>query len=205
MPARLTVGPTEEPVSLDEAKNQLRLETNADDDRVGALITAARQYVEERCWRGLTQQTWELVLDGFWMPSTLELPYTRGRVDSPIKLQMGGLAELAEDAPAVTSVKYIDENGVERTLATTEYSIDNVSAPARILPAFGKSWPSTRRQWDAVRITYVVGWTIDDIPEPLKQAVLLALTEMYEKRTPEIGEMPAVVALISPYQLNQVG
>jgi len=209
VPFRL-VEPSElTPVTVDEAKKQLRLETPDDDDQVERLIGAATKYIEERCWRGLMQQQWELVLPGFCGPSALELPgWVRGqfKMNEALKLPRGHLATLdEEDGPAVESVKYIDPNGVERTLDVGDYSVDNVSLPPVLRPAYGKSWPSTRDQWDAVRILYTVGWGIDEVPEDVKQAVLLAVSEMYEKRTPEIGEMPAVMALIGPYRLNEVG
>lgn len=194
MPARPVTPPDGEPIGLDEAKAHLRLETALDDVYLGGLIAAARHYAEEYCRRGIMQQTWELVLDAF--------PACEGFIELP----RGQLAtELEEDAPAVTSVTYIDVDGVERTLATTEYVIDDVEVPGRVRLAFGKSWPATRAQWDAVRIEYIIGWpTADDVPAPVKQALLLALAEMYEKRTPEVGEMPAVTALLSPYRILQL-
>lgn len=208
MPVRLITAPASEPVTLDEAKAHLRLESAADDAYVEQIITAARQHVEELCWRGLVTQTWELVLEAFAGQDALELPrWTRRHfhMAEPLVLPRGNLAELPEDAPAISSVKYIDPNGVERTLESTEYTADSVSVPGRILPAYGKRWPDTRDQWDAVRVQYVVGWAAEQVPAPLRQAVLLVLAEMYERRTAEVGVMPAVVALCEPYRLNRVG
>lgn len=209
MPARLIEAPAEEPVTLAEAKAQLRLDSALDDAHVEMLITAARQYVEELCWRGIVTQQLELVLDGFHGESALELPgwvRSQFRMGEPIELPRGNLADLSNNDPAVESVKYIDAGGVERTLATSEYSVDDVSVPGRVMPAPGKVWPPTQSgRWDAVRIVYSVGWAVADVPVALKQAMLLALSQMYEKRTPEIGEMPAVLALCGPYRLNKVG
>jgi hypothetical protein len=222
--ARLVEAPSEEPISVGEAKSHLRLETEEDDAYLeDLLIPAARQVVEELCWRGFVTQKWELVLEGFCGKNALELPRARAgaalrcdlglatwtrsyfSMSEPIELPRGNLAELDEDEP-VESVKYIDPDGVERTLATTEYTVDDVSVPARIIPAVGKTWPATRSQWDAVRITYWVGWEKADVPAPLKQAMLIALAEMYEHRTPDLGELPpAVRNLAGPYRLNEVG
>lgn len=221
MRARLVEAPEEEPISVGEAKSHLRLDTAVDDDYLkNLLIPAARQLLEELCWRGFITQKWELVLDGFHGKNTLELrPQMLGHpllgertvhgqfcASEPIELPRGNLAKLEEDDPAVASVKYIDPDGVERTLDPGEYTVDDVSEPGRILPAFCKFWPPTRAQWDAVRITYSVGWAKDDVPAPLKQAMLIALAEMYEHRTPDLGDVPpAVRNLAGPYRLNEVG
>jgi hypothetical protein len=38
--------------------------------------------------------------------------------------------------------------------------VDTVNVPGRILLAFQHYWPPTRSQWDAVKITYTVGWQV---------------------------------------------
>lgn len=196
---RLVTAPASEPVSLQEAGAHLRLEGGDDTATVTRLITAARQHAEEVLWRGLVQQTWELILDAF--PD-----------DDAIVLPRGHLATLTGDpAPsAVTWVKYIDAAGVQQTLATTEYGVDSDSVPGRVVLGYGKSWPGTRDQWDAVRVRYVVGWAAASVPEAIKQAVLLLVSQMYEHRTPEVlGTVVARVqfavdSLLVPYSLAEV-
>jgi uncharacterized phiE125 gp8 family phage protein len=248
--SRLVVPPVGEPITLQQAKDHLRLEHGLDDNSVPALVTAARQYVEEVCWRGLLRQTWELVLCGF--------PWDCGFVELP----RGNLA-------SVESVSYVDLSGGTQTWNASNYSVDTGSVPGRVLPAWGTSWPSTRDQWDAVVIRYVVGWRRDDpaftasgsyasgdrvrpttpdgysyeaqgagaagaepswpttvgntvvsgavtfrnmgladpVPTPIRQAMLLLISQMYEHRTPEVvGTIVsqvqfAVDALLSPYRL----
>jgi uncharacterized phiE125 gp8 family phage protein len=183
---RVATPPTAEPVTVEEAKAHLRLEGNAEDSYVQTLIQAARQHVEETCWRGLVTQTLEGVLSGF-PDDALELP--RGRLAS------------------VDSVTYVDTAGVLQTLPSSEYQVDTTSEPGRLLPAYGRSWPSTRRQWDAVRVRYTVGWPVAEVPAPIRQAVLLLVANMYEHRTPEVTGSAvspvrfAVDALLGPYRL----
>lgn len=186
MPLVLVTPPAEEPITLQEAKEHLRLEHSLDDGYVSALIQAARQYVEEVCWRGLVTQTWELILDGFPECGRVELP--RGNLAS------------------VESVSYVDPAGAQQMLAASEYVADSASVPGRIVLAHGRAWPSTRCQWDAVRVRYTVGWVPADVPRPVKQALLLLVSQMYEHRTPEVfGALSkvdfAVDALIAPYRL----
>lgn len=187
MRLRVVTPPASEPVTLVEAKAHLRLEGTDDDTYVSALIQAARQHVEEVCWRGVVTQTREAVLECFPDSDGVELPG-------------GNLA-------SITSVTYTDADGASQTLATSVYEADTVSVPGRMLLAYDQSWPSTRSQWDAVRVRYVVGWAVADVPAPLKQALLLLVSQLYEHRTPEVTGVSmgkvgfAVDALLSPYRL----
>lgn len=187
MLVRVVTPPAAEPVSLAEAKEHLRLETAEDDAYVTTLIQAARQYIEEVCWRGIVTQTLELVLDGFPGGEAQELP--------------GG------HLGTITSVTYTDPDGASQTLATSVYEVDTVSVPGRVLLAYDESWPSTRSRWDAVRVRYTVGWAVADVPAPIRQALLLLVAQMYEQRVPEvtgasIGKLEfAVDALLGPYRL----
>ncbi len=193
MVLRLVTAPEAEPVTLAAAKSHLRLEETAEDDAtIRSLIIAARQHIEEICWRALALQTWEFVTDKF------------DDDGEGIELPKGTLAEVA-------SVKYVDGDGVLRTMTpVTDYVVDSYSVPGRVRLAYGKSWPSIRGQWDAVRIEYDVGWdftgTVWDGPAALQQAVLLLVSQMYEHRTPEVtGAISqvsfAVESLIAPYRL----
>lgn len=191
MPVRLITAPASEPVTRAEAKAHLRIDSDltSDDTYVDTLITAARQWAEEYCWRGFVTQTWELVLEEF--PSA----------DCPIELPKGNLS-------TITSVKYIDVNGVEQTWASANYVKDDTVEPGFIRLAYDIDWPSDARdQWDAVKIRYVVGWAVGSVPTPIKQAILLLVSQMYEHRVPEVtGTIVskvdfAVEALLRPYRL----
>lgn len=200
MPRHVKTPPSGEPVTLDEAKAQLNLEVDEDDELLIRCIGAAREHVESHCNRGVLEQTIELVLDAF--PTNFRHPYqlhTCGLLGYPgfsgfpvllpcracelfIELPFGKLAT----TPAL-EVKYIDTTGAQQTLVEdTDYVVDAVSVPGRLFRAFGKSWPQTRVQWDAVRVSYVVGWKKDEVPQAIKQAVLLLVSQMYEHRAPEI-------------------
>lgn len=182
----LITAPALEPVSIAEAKAHLRLEDDTDDAAVEANITAARIYAEEYCWRGFVTQVWEFVSSCF--PETYgSKPY--------LELPRGNLV-------AVESVKYIDTNGVQQTLDPSVYSLDLLSVPGRVRLAFDESWPDHRSQWDAVRVRYTVGWAVGAVPQPIKNAVLLAVADLYENRLPNPFEGNTTVqALVRPYRL----
>lgn len=185
MDVQLITPPTVEPVSLEEAKTHIRLEESVDDAYIEGLIVAARQHIEGVCWRGLLKQTWKRTMSGFdgynvlengpsWLGrETLRRPY--------IDLPRGHLNE----TPGVI-VEYLDENGNTQTLDGSKYLIDSSEfRNGRLHPV--DAWPSTLVRFDAVRITYNVGWTAaENVPAPLRHAVLLLIGQMYEYRTPEI-------------------
>lgn len=182
----LVTPPIEEPVSLDEAQAHLRVEGSEDGLLVERLIKAARQRVETVTWRALCTQTWDLVLDSF--PSTIQLP--KGTVSS------------------IGSVTYYDSANVLRTLASDQYLTDCDSIPARIAPV--SSWPATYERPGAVRVRFVCGYgRAEDVPEDLKQAILLLVGHFYENREPEIvaGSISrfelAVDALCAPHSVRR--
>ncbi len=74
MTAALITGPALEPVSLDDAKAHLRLDTDDDDTLVMTIITAARLHVEAATRRVLIEQSWRVYLDAWPRTRTLVLP-----------------------------------------------------------------------------------------------------------------------------------
>ncbi len=191
MTARLYTAPAVEPISLTEAKAHLRIEHDLDNAFINTIVKAAREYAEMICWRGFVTQTWEVVNESF--PAG----------NDAILLPKGTLA-------SVTSVKYLEDvAGVETTLATTEYLVDLTSAPPRVRLAFDKSWPNTRVQYNAVVVRYVIGCAQSEVPAPIKAAIMLLASQMYEYRVPEVlGTIIAKVSfsfdnLLAPYRLRR--
>ncbi len=70
----LLSGPAIEPVSLQEAKNWLRVEGNGDDMLIQALITSARLIVEARTATMLITQRWRCILDAWPISAIVEIP-----------------------------------------------------------------------------------------------------------------------------------
>jgi hypothetical protein len=105
---------------------------------------------------------------------------------------------------SVLSVKYVDANGVERTLDPALYQVDRESWTPRLRPASGKAWPVT--QWGAmgaVKIRVLAGYpgitaessggssgssssdgsiAEPQVPTPIQQAVLLTVSDWYGRR-----------------------
>jgi len=187
MSLTLVTAPTAEPVSLTEAKAHLRVTGSDEDTLITAMIAATRQNLDGRDgWlgRALMTQTWELRLDRFPASITVPLP--------PLQ--------------TVDSVKYIDGDGAEQTLDPSLYQVV-AGEPARIVPAYGQTWPSTRCQPDSVWVRFTAGYgDADDVPAPIKAAILLNVGTLYRDReTVNIGnivaELPTVSLLLSPFRV----
>jgi uncharacterized phiE125 gp8 family phage protein len=158
----LSDAPAEEPVSLEEAKQHLRVEIETDDALITSLIMAAREHVEMFTRRQLVTATWVWTLDGF-LGQVVRLP------KPPLQ--------------AITTVAYLDGAGTPQTLDASLYHVNAAVQPGVLTPAFGRSWPTTREASDAVTITYVAGYgAAAAVPATLKAAIVLLVGDLYEHR-----------------------
>jgi uncharacterized phiE125 gp8 family phage protein len=153
--------PGVEPLTAEEAKTRLNIGSEVSDETMDSLIAAARQQLDGRDgWlgRALITQTWRASLDGF--------PCDEIRMPLP-PLQ------------DILSVRYIDASGDMQELDTSGYQVVQGARPS-IVPAFGKSWPVTRCQTDAVQIEFVAGYGDDpaDVPEPIRSAIALTVSNL---------------------------
>lgn len=168
--SQVTVAPAIEPVTLTEAKTHLRVVGSDDDAYIGNLISAARGRAEKFTGLSIVTQTRTFVCDGFpYGDEFIALP------GSPVQ--------------SVTSVVYVDGNGTNQTWDSSNYTVDTTAVPGGIYLAYGKSWPTTRTVRHAVTITYVAGYGQSsdsplslNVPQEIKQAILLMIAELYERR-----------------------
>lgn len=160
---QITTGPSLEPVTAVEAKKQLRVEHNDEDDLIQHLISVARRKVEQETGRLLLSQTVNVRWDSWPACGYLSLPYY------PVS--------------SVTHVKYLDENGALQTWASSNYSTDLYGMEARIVPNPDAYIPDVGDYPNAVQVEYVAGAAaIGDVPAELKHAILVELTMLYERR-----------------------
>lgn len=146
--------------------------TTADPELL-SWLTAARQHVETFTHRALITQTWDLSLDGFPESDWLCLP----------------MAPLV----SVTSVTYVDANGVTQTWSASLYTVDAPTGPharpGRLAPAFGQCFPVTRDQPNAVTVRFVAGYgAASSVPGPIKSAMKLLIGHWWLNR--EAGVNP---------------
>lgn len=196
---KLVSGPSNEVLKKELVKEHLRVDTNDQDALIEAAIVAVREYLDGSAGilgRSLVKQTWDLVLECF--PAHIRVPLP------PLR--------------SIDQITYVDDNGDTQTLASTEFEIVGLGStqPAWIEPAFEKVWPSTRRVPEAVTVRFEAGYPsttgspasdVDNVPQPITQAMLLMIGDIYENReTVAVGasatEIPistTVQRLLAPY------
>ena len=107
---------------------------------------------------------------------------------------------------AITHVKYYDSDDSLQTLASSNYILDGTSKPARIGIAIDGELPNLSNRINAVEVKYTVGYGAEstDVPEGIRQAVLLTLSNWYENRQSVItGRTATELPLSSQYLLEQ--
>jgi uncharacterized phiE125 gp8 family phage protein len=169
-----TTAPAVEPVTLAEAKNHCRVDTNADDALIQSYITTAREWVEDYIDRALVTQQLVMRLDAF--PLEIELP-------RPPMIASG-------TATAVTITYVTGEAGGTATLSASEYRVDRDATPGVIRTLYGGSWPSHLLDQNSVTVSWWAGYgDAASVPQRVKSAILMCVHELYEKRGD--GQMPA--------------
>lgn len=176
MALSLVEGPVVEPVTLADAKLQIkRGNISEEDTTINGLRQSVRERGERETERAFITQTWDQWLDVFPCDRFIEI------AKPPLQ--------------TVTYVKYYDLNGTLQTLdADTVY---HVSAPAgprcrrgRVALRSGQSWPSTQDRIDAVVVRFICGYGTgpEHVPAQLKGAMLMDLAALYMDRANEIAE-----------------
>lgn len=170
---QITSSPATEPVTLADMKLHLRVDDDTDDDLITSLISAARQWCEDYENRAYITQTITLKRDDLENVMVLPRP----------KLQ------------SVTSIKYIDLNGVQQTVDSTIYNVDIHSEPGRVTLAYNQNWPNYRGDVNGIEIIYVSGYgAASAVPAKTIAAIKLLTAHLYENRqvavTTELKEIP---------------
>ena len=184
MPLVLITPPAIEPVTLDEAKAHLKVDTTDDDALITELITAARGRAEQYTQRALITQSWTQWLDGW--PDC-------------------GVVEIAllplESVSSVTAYAPDDSASV---LDPASYQVDTASSPARLALKAGIMPRTNLRAINAVAIAFTAGYGDDasDVPAPIRQAILDLIAFAYENRGEAKADFPFdALALLTPFRI----
>jgi uncharacterized phiE125 gp8 family phage protein len=180
---KLNTAPAEEPITLAQAKLHLRVDiapetspatTNPDDLLIAGLITAARRWCELVQNRAYVSQIWDLYLDAFPAENYIELPI-------PPLLAVVALY-YKDSAGAVQVVSFMDPSGTA-LVETDDFIVDLTHDPGRLVLKNGKAWPPALNEVQAVRVEFIAGYgTAADVPQIVKSAICLKLSDLYENR-----------------------
>lgn len=172
----ITGEPGELPVTLEEVKAHLKITVDAEDELLRSYLRGAFEWATESARRAITKRTYLVTQDAFPL-SVWDLPL--GHVQS------------------ITSVKYIDADGVLQTWTASPlpYEVDLATDfSPRLRPKRTESWPVTGDFLSAAQVTLIAGWDQENIPFTIRSAILLKVAELEQMRGPGDPEGEAIAS-----------
>lgn len=159
-----TVEPALEPITLEDLKAFLRIDSSDEDALLNSLISEARSIVETQTKRALLRQTWVARYERISCPNRVAIPRP------PLQ--------------TFTSLEYLDEDEIWQTVDAADYRIDNDDdQPAQLTL---KEYPEAT-VYDAEvypwRATFVAGGeSAAEIPRELVSCVRVIAAALYGMR-----------------------
>jgi uncharacterized phiE125 gp8 family phage protein len=158
-----TVAPAATPISVSEAKTHMGLDHSEHDTRIGVCIDAVTAHLDGTAGilgRALVTQTWKQEWDEFPDGRRIYLP----------------LCPVA----SVTTVKYYDEDNVQRTLDSSLYGVFTTDWGTFVELKVDEDWPDTYERTDAVEVIFVAGYGVAAaVPAAIRQAMLMMTEDLY--------------------------
>ena len=171
-------------ITTEEAKEHLKVDTTADDTLIGNLIAAAVQSAQ-------------IYTNRFFLTTQI-IQYGDKWEDIKVLFKSKVIN--------VVSVKYYDSDNSLQTLSTDVWLADTKHQPARIGLKPNKDFPALADRINAVEVTYKVGYgdTAADVPQGIKQAVLLTIGNWYQNREEVVvGRIATELPKSAQYLLDQ--
>lgn len=160
----LVTGPATASLTLAEVKAQLRIDSDDEDTLLTNLIHTAEAHVDGLgdLGRAMITQTWAQY---------------ENQAPGWVRLHMTPVQSL-------TSVEYYDSDGTLQTATVSDFELWRDGDHMICKPKDGKQWPGADTRPDAIKITYVSGFgdASSDIPESIRQAMLMLIAHLYENR-----------------------
>lgn len=180
--------PTTQVVSVSEIKDHLRIDTSYEDTLLGLYIDSATEMAENYCGRHFIDHEYKLYYNEVIKKGSLIFPNSR------LKLQHGG----SDQHP----IWYIDANGA--TQSSDAAYVDTYSNPSIFY--LTSSFPNVTLKEDAANVFWVefvtgFGAAATDVPQAIKQAIKLIVSDMYYFREDRKRSFPmASEILLQPYK-----
>jgi hypothetical protein len=181
----LLTPPSEEPLTLAETKEYLRVTGSDEDTLITNLIKAARIFVEKYTKMTLIDSVWSLWMD--------DIPRCSQRKPWWDGVKQGSINDLIKYSDriviqkypisAVNSFKYYDRGDTEYTFDADNYISDLVATPPKITLKYNAVWPSDLRISKGISINLNAGYADrSSVPEDIRQGLLYCVAVLYENR-----------------------
>jgi uncharacterized phiE125 gp8 family phage protein len=182
-------------IALAQARQHLRLDADdtSEDVLVGAAIAAATAHCDGRDGilnRALVAQAWT------------------ASTDRPASHVAGCAAGFVLDFGPVLAVTRIERrlNGVDVALPDGAWRVIPLAGDrTAIVPALPGGWGTADVDPQAWRTTFTAGYgaTGEAVPAPIRAAILLMMSDLFETRDAKVGanlvENPTIARLLAPY------
>lgn len=160
----LVTAPATSSLTLEEVKAWSVVEFGDDDALLTNLIHAAEAHVDGtgELGRAMITQSW-----------------AQWECNSPGRVRL-----LMSPVQSLTSVEYYS-SGVLETATLSDFELWRDGEFMICKPKSGAQWPAADSRPDAIKITYSAGFGDDpeDIPESVRQAMVLLISHLYENRS----------------------
>ena len=171
-------------LTVAEVKEHLRVDTTADDTLIGNLIKAATQSAE-------------IFTNRYFIETEVFMYCDKWSEMNPL---------LKSPVSDIVNIKYFDTDEVDTLWATANYDEDISAQPARIGLSQDGAFPTTANRIAAIKVRYKVGYgtSASDVPEGIKQAVLLTIGNWYENRQEVVvGRVANILPKSAQFLLEQ--
>lgn len=194
-------------LSVDEMKQHLRGANDDDNTIIADYINSATELVSQYLRVSLRTKTLILTADGFGAEDADDqlAALGAGIHTGSYAAITGGAGQF--DLPmgpvqSVTSVETFDRANAATTFSSANYTVDG--AGARIYLDEGVTWPTSLRDHEAVKITYVAGYGAVNVPTPIVDAIREVVRARYDGCGSALSD--AIKYTLSPYKrLDNLG
>lgn len=173
------------PITVEQAKDHLRVPHDRDDDYIETLIIAAREACEAYLGRAIVEQTIVARMSAWPASQIISLPLAR--LKTLVKLE------------------YINEAGTTVQIDSGNLFLDKYSVPSKIKLTSTETWPDLHEEeFYPVIIEYEAGWDIEEVPMMIIQGIKEHVADMYVNRTPVVLAKDGRIAVKMPAPLHRL-
>ena len=178
-----TVAPLSEPITLEQAKDFMRILESDEDAIITAMIVSAREFAENYTNRQIMSATYELYNSHYIQDMVMP--------KNPIQ--------------SVTKVEYMDETGVYQTLDAGLYYLYGENDVFKL--RLEEDLPEYKEHKNAIKITFTAGYTT--VPQSFLSYMKVFVSNIYENREfyvvgAKVDSManPLVVKMLDMYRVQ---
>lgn len=206
--------PQTTPVSLSEMKEHLRVVHTDEDQYITLLVEAATRITERYLGRRLIDTGLRLTLDGYGLQ--LSRADWWGGVRQGRRGSDNERSITLPDLPlqSVDEIRTFNRSDTPTAYAASNYIVDAADPDlhGRVVLRDSATWPADLREANAIEVDFVAGYgqTATDIPEALRQGVLMVGAFMYNNRgdcvePKQCVEQSGAAAIIGQWRITSVG